>query len=183
MTGMPTSYLTNEHIYLRAVEPQDLEVFYQMENDPAFWEISSFSVPYSRYALTQYIKHSANDIFADKQLRLMIARHSDHVVLGTIDLTDFTPLHSRGAVGIALLKEHQGNGYAKDALLLLCDYALGFLQMKQLYAHIPADNEASLNLFTRCGFRACGVMKEWLRAGDAGYKDVVMMQKIMPGRR
>lgn len=172
---MKKSYLTNERIYLRAVEPEDLEIFYKMENDPAFWEISSFTVPYSRYVLTQYIENSANDMFADKQLRLMIVRHSDHSVLGTIDITDFIPLHSRAAVGIALLEEYRGNGYAKDALSLLCDYALGFLQMKQLYAHIPTDNKASLDLFTRCGFQICGTMKDWLKTGD-GYKDVVMMQ-------
>lgn len=175
---MQKSYLTNERIYLRAVEPEDLEIFYQMENDPAFWEISNFTVPYSRYVLTQYIENSANDMFADKQLRLMIMRHSDHKVLGTIDITDFIPLHLRAAVGIALLEEYRGNGYAKDALSLLCDYALGFLRMKQLYAHIPVDNKGSLNLFTNCGFQACGTMIEWLRTGE-GYKDVVMMQKVV----
>ena len=172
---MQKSFLTNERIYLRAVEPEDLEVFYRMENDPAFWEISSFTVPYSRYVLTQYIENSANDMFADKQLCLMIARHSDHKVLGTIDITDFVPLHSRAAVGIALLEEYRGNGYAKDALSLLCDYALGFLQMKQLYAHIPTDNKASLELFKHCGFQTCGIMKDWLKAGN-GFKDVVMVQ-------
>lgn len=174
---MPTSYLSNERIYLRAIEPEDLQLFYQMENDPAFWEISNFTVPYSRYVLTQYIENSANDMFADKQLRLIIARQSDHVALGTIDITDFIPLHSRAAVGIALLEEHRGHGYAKDALSLLCDYAFGFLRMKQLYAHIPVDNKASQNLFTHCGFQTCGVMKDWLQVSN-GYKDVVMMQLI-----
>jgi len=174
---MPTSYLTNDRIYLRAVEPEDLEIFYRMENDPDFWEISSFTVPYSRYVLTQYIENSANDMFADKQLRLMIVRKTDHVTLGTIDLTDFIPLHSRAAVGIALLEEYRGSGYAKDALSLLCDYVFGFLRIKQLYAHIPIDNEASRKLFANSGFQECGIMKDWLRTGE-DYKDVVMMQLI-----
>lgn len=175
---MQKSYLSNERIYLRAVEPEDIEVFYKMENNPAFWGISNFVVPYSRYVLIQYIENSANDVFSDKQLRLMITRHSDHKVLGTVDITDFIPLHSRAAVGIALMEEYRGNGYAQDALSLLCDYALGFLQMKQLYAHIPTDNKTSLNLFTNCGFRTCGIMKDWLKVED-GYKDVVMMQLIV----
>lgn len=174
---MPTSYLTNDRIYLRAVEPEDLEIFYRMENDPAFWEISSFTVPYSRYVLTQYIENSANDMFADKQLRLMIVRKTDHITLGTIDLTDFIPLHSRAAVGIALLEEYRGNGYAKDALSLLCDYVFGFLRIKQLYAHIPVNNEASRKLFANSGFQECGIMKDWVLIGDS-YKDVVMMQLI-----
>jgi len=148
-----------------------------MENDPAFWEISSFTVPYSRYVLTQYIENSANDMFSDKQLRLMIVRKEDHVTMGTIDLTDFIPLHSRAAVGIALLDEYRGNGYAKDALSLLCDYVFGFLRIKQLYAHVPVDNKASRKLFANAGFQECGIMKDWLLVGE-NYKDVVMMQLI-----
>lgn len=174
---MEKSYLSNERIYLRAVEPEDLEILYQMENDSAFWEISSFTVPYSRYILKQYIENSANDVYADKQIRLMIVRRSDDVVLGSIDVSDFVPSHSRGAVGIALIKEYRGNGYGKDALSLLCDYFFGFLHMKQLYAHIPVDNEPSRALFAACGFQTCGVLKEWLKTGD-GYKDVIMMQLI-----
>ncbi|MDR3119383.1 MAG: GNAT family N-acetyltransferase [Mediterranea sp.] len=175
---MAIPHFSNDRICLRAVEPEDLDVFYRMENDPELWEISTFTtVPYSRYALEFYIKNSANDIYIDKQLRLMIARRNNPTVLGTIDLTDFVPLHSRAAVGIALLEEHRGKGYAKDALSLLCNYAFDFLQLKQLYAHIPADNEASLNLFGKCGFRNCGTMKAWLQAGKT-YKDVVMMQLI-----
>ena len=45
---MKQSFLTNERIYLRAVEPEDLDIMYEMENDPSMWDISSFTVPYSR---------------------------------------------------------------------------------------------------------------------------------------
>jgi diamine N-acetyltransferase len=174
---MTTSYLSNDRIYLRAVEPEDLDVFYRMENDPAFWKVSTCTVPYSRYVLTQYIKNSIHDIYADKQLRLMVVRRNDLVVLGTIDLTDFVPLHSRAAVGIALFEEHRGKGYATDALSLLCDYAFDFLHIKQLYTNIPVDNEASRSLFGKSGFQDCGIMKAWLHVGKE-YKDVVMMQLI-----
>ena len=93
---MKQSFLSNDRIYLRAVEPEDMDVMYEMENDPSMWDISNFTVPYSRYVLRQYIEGSQCDVFADKQLRLMIMSKSDHRVLGTIDITDFVPLHSRG---------------------------------------------------------------------------------------
>ena len=102
---MKQSYLTNERIYLRAVEPEDMDIMYEMENDPSMWDISNFTVPYSRYVLRQYIEGSQCDVFADKQLRLMIVSKSDHDILGTIDITDFVPLHSRGEVGIAVHKK------------------------------------------------------------------------------
>ncbi len=176
-TLMKPSYFVNDRLYLRAVEPEDLQVLYAIENDPQSWDISNFTVPYSKYVLKQYIENSQCDMFADKQLRLMIVRKSDRQVLGTVDITDFVPLHARGEVGIVIRKEFQRNGYGKDALTLLCDYAFGFLYMKQLAAHIIADNEASLHLFESCGFVRCGLLREWWCIGGS-FKDVVLMQRL-----
>lgn len=179
---MNLSFLQDERIYLRAVEPEDLEIIYEMENDPSMWDVSSFTVPYSRYVLRQYIESSQSDMYADKQLRLMIMQKEKHTVLGTIDITDFVPLHSRGAVGIAIRQKYRKEGYAESALRLLCQYAFDFLLIGQLYAHVATDNEASLKLFAVCGFTSCGVMKEWLLTKD-GYKDAAVLQCLNPRRK
>lgn len=178
---MGQTFLKNERLYLRAVEPEDLDTMYEMENDPSMWDISSFTVPYSRYVLKQYIESSQNDMYADKQLRLMIIRREDKAVLGTIDITDFVPLHSRGAVGTAIHQNYRGQGYASDALRLLCDYAFNFLFVRQLYVHIAVDNEPSCRLFASCGFTQCGLLKDWILTTE-GYKDAVLMQCINPKR-
>ena len=54
------------------MEPEDLDFLYQMENDPSLWSISNFTVPYSKAVLQAYIDNSMNDMFADRQLRLII---------------------------------------------------------------------------------------------------------------
>ena len=71
-------------------------------------------------------------MFADKQLRLMIMRRKDNCTLGTVDITDFVPLHSRGAVGIAVHSNYRQEGYASDALKLLCEYAFNFFIYKTI---------------------------------------------------
>ena len=161
---MKQSFLINDRIYLRAVEPED---------------ISNFTVPYSRYVLRQYIEGSQCDVFADKQLRLMIVRKSDHCILGTIDITDFVPLHSRGEVGIAIHKDYRQQGYAGDALNLLCEYAFDFLSLTQLYAHVAVDNDVCMKLFTSCGFVQCGLLKNWLQIGGC-CKDAALFQCLNP---
>lgn len=176
---MKQTFLMNDRIYLRAVEPEDLDTMYEMENDPEMWDISSFTVPYSRYVLKQYIEGSQSDMFADKQLRLMIVCRENNRTVGTIDVTDFVPLHSRGAVGVAIHKDYRQEGYATDGLRLLCDYVFEFLCIKQLYAHVAVENEASMHLFATCGFATCGVLKDWLRTKD-GYRDAVLMQRMNP---
>ena len=174
---MKKGYLVGERLQLRAEEPEDMELLYTMENDPETWDVSNFNVPYSKYVLRQYIENSQCDVFADRQLRLMIACRDSGLVVGTLDITDYNPLHARGEVGISIRREFQGQGYATEALGLLCDYAFGFLHLKQLVAHVAVDNEASLRLFSACGFVKCGVLKEWWRVGD-GFKDVALMQRL-----
>ncbi|MBO4985330.1 MAG: GNAT family N-acetyltransferase [Bacteroides sp.] len=176
---MNKSFLANERILLRAPELCDLDVMYEMENDPELWDITNFTVPYSRFSLQNYIEHSSYDMFSDRQLRLMIVLRSNGEVLGTIDISDFHPRHARGEVGVSLRKEYRKQGFAREALQLLCDYAFHFLHMKQLTAHTAADNHSALKLFRTCGFRRCGVLKSWWMMAD-GYHDVVVLQCIRP---
>ena len=61
-----------DNIRLRALEPEDLEWLYSVENDEELWQWGSSNVPYSRYTLKTYIAESRHDIYADGQLRLVI---------------------------------------------------------------------------------------------------------------
>ena len=40
---MKQSFLSNDRIYLRAVEPEDMDVMYEMENDPSTGDAKNFS--------------------------------------------------------------------------------------------------------------------------------------------
>ncbi|MCP4974643.1 MAG: GNAT family N-acetyltransferase, partial [Maribacter sp.] len=47
--------LKGDHIYLRALEPDDLNFIYELENNTAIWEISGTTTPYSKHVLKQYL--------------------------------------------------------------------------------------------------------------------------------
>ena len=51
-------------IRLRAMEPEDLDTLYKIENDMALWDVGMTNVPYSRYALHNYMSGVSNDIYA-----------------------------------------------------------------------------------------------------------------------
>lgn len=170
-------YLQGPHIQLRALEPEDLDMMYTIENDTSLWDISNRQVPYSREVLRQYIINSQADLYADKQVRLMMALHTTHETVGAIDLFNFEPLHRHAEVGIAVLQAHRSKGYATEALQLLCDYAFRFLGMEQLVAHITTDNTLSMQLFSTCGFTPCGTLKRWWNV-EGTFKDVTIMQQL-----
>ena len=46
--------LKGKNIYLRALESEDLEFLYQLENNESVWEVSNTTAPYSKFILKQY---------------------------------------------------------------------------------------------------------------------------------
>jgi len=174
---MKTVYMCNREIILRALEPEDLELMYRIENRSDLWEIGNTTVPYSRYVLRQYIETMHNDVYIDKQLRLVIESRKSGHSLGMIDLTDFNPLHSRAEVGIVVEEAYRERGIATQALDLLAEYCFRYLHLHQLYAYIASDNRACRNLFSACNFIECGTLSHWLRR-ECGYQDAVLVQRL-----
>lgn len=169
--------LRGEHIYLRAIEPKDLEFLYELENDTAIWEISGTTSPYSKHVLKLYLDNAHRDIYDVKQLRLCICQADDKVV-GLIDLFDFDPKNHRAGVGIIVLNSADRNkGIGTEAISLLCDYSFSTLQLKQLYANILEDNLSSIHLFEKLGFQLVGSKKDWIYSNET-YKNELLYQKI-----
>ena len=167
--------LSNERVSLRAMEPEDLDVLYRWENDDRLWAFGSTLTPFSRFVLRQYIENASQDLFEVKQLRLMIVEATTDTPIGTIDLYDFDPFHLRAGIGILIDSDHQKQGFAREALILLKGYAFRFLKMNQLYAFIPAMNVGSQHLFRRCGFTESGLLRKWNKASE-GLEDVYVYQ-------
>lgn len=154
--------LQGQHIYLRALEPEDLEFVYQLENDTSVWEISQTQTPYSKFLIKQYLENAQQDIYEAKQLRLAICKNDCFEAIGLIDLFDFDPKNKRAGIGILIQNpsnRHQGYGF--KALELLLNYSFEVLQLHQVYANIATENQASIALFTTFGFQCIGIKKDW----------------------
>lgn len=170
--------LHGQNIYLRALEPEDLEFIYAIENDENIWEVSNTITPYSKFLIRQYLENAHQDIYEAKQLRLAICKKDNATAIGLIDLFDFDVKNKRGGVGIIIQNEIDRNsGFGKEALKLVIDYAFEHLQMHQLYANIGTENKASLSLFTTFGFEKIGVKKDWNFIGDT-FQDEAVFQLI-----
>ncbi|MFC2081178.1 GNAT family N-acetyltransferase [Bacteroidota bacterium] len=181
--GVEMIPLSGEKIKLRAIEPSDLDLLYEWENDPENWLVSNTTTPFSRHILQKYIENAHQDIYEARQLRLMIDRidkgHTPEIV-GTIDLFDFDPLHLKAGVGILIArKENRMKGLASEALSILIDYAFHRLHLHQLYCNISENNQQSLELFKKFGFKETGKKIDWIRQKNK-WINVYILQKINP---
>ena len=173
--------LKGNNIYLRALEPEDLNFVFGIENNETIWEVSNTQTPYSRFLIKQYLENAHQDIYEAKQLRLAICKNNQNKPLGLIDLFDFDPKNNRAGIGIVIEnKENRNQGIGKEALSLLVNYAFMKLNLHQLYANIGSNNEVSLKLFTTFGFQKIGTKKDWTFYGGK-YFDEELFQLINRG--
>ena len=162
---------------LRALEPEDLDAMYGWENDTDSWRVSGTVAPFSRHVLSRLIDEQQFDIYATRQMRLVI-ESPDGSAVGAVDMFEFDPQNLRAGVGIIVAPPYRKQGFALDALQTLERYVRDVLRMHQLWCSIGADNEASLVLFRKAGYTECGRRKEWLLT-STGAIDEVLMQKIL----
>jgi diamine N-acetyltransferase len=169
--------LRGKKVYLRALEPEDLDFVLEVENSEKFWEISATRVPYSRYLIKKYLQNSHRDIYEVKQLRLMICDLENNPI-GLIDVFDLEPKDRRAALGILIVNEaERGKGYGAEVLTLICNYCFTHLELHQVYANVTQENLASIRLFERNKFEKVGVKKDWILTGGK-FKNEILYQLI-----
>ena len=169
--------LKNNHIQLRALEPNDLDMLYTWENNPEIWNVSQTLVPFSKFVLHKYLENQHLDIYTTKQLRLVIVDLKNTPV-GLIDLFDFDPYNSRAGIGILIAdKNNRGQGYSKYALKLFLEYAFNHLGLHQVFANVISDNKISIDLFSSLNFKKIGIKKDWIKKGKS-FQDEILFQCI-----
>lgn len=164
-------------INLRALELDDLEFLFEIENDSKFQKISSSILPFSKHYLEKYIMESNLDIFLEKQFRFVICIENNNPI-GLIDLFDFDPINHRAGIGIVIINTHRKKGYALESVKLIEDISKKDLQIHQLYVSVGVDNKSSLNLFKKLGYLEIGVKKDWNYI-NGQYMDELLFQKIL----
>lgn len=167
-------FIKNDTITLRCAEPEDAGQIFLWENDRDIWRVSGTHVPYTRFQVEQFLLGN-NDLFSNKQLRLIIDLTESGQSIGCIDIFDYDGINQRAGLGILIDKEHRQQGYAKAALALCIEYLFKDIMLHQVYCSIDENNTESQQLFVGQGFELCGRRKEWLKTAE-GYLDVLEYQ-------
>lgn len=162
------------NVVLRAMEPEDLDLLYQIENDTKLWNIGLTNVPYSRYVLHDYIATSSGDIYTDKQVRLII-ENEEHQTIGLVDIMNFNPQNRRAEMGIVVQEAFRQKGYGKDAIQKVMRYAKEVLHLHQLYVVVNSSQKFTIGLFLRMGFKETCQLTDWLYDGEV-YHDATLLQ-------
>lgn len=151
-------------VFLRAMEPEDLHLIYEVENDEGIWDMGVTNVPYSQYLLLDYISNATGDIYADKQVRLIVENEA-HEAVGIADLMDFDPKHNRAELGIVIKKPFRKQGYGRASIAKIAEYGKKVLHLHQIFSFVAENNISSVRMLQESGFQKSTVLKDWLFDG------------------
>lgn len=175
--------MSNERLQLRAVEPSDAAVIWDIEDDNTQWIVNGMMAPISMHMITEYALNYDADPYRTGQLRLVARFAVDgtdepEVVVGLADLYDISARNHTAFVGIYVRSEYRGRGYGAEMLRQLEKYARNILNIRTVVAKVAAVNSSSGRLFVKAGYEKAGEIKQWICLPE-GSSDLTLYQKCL----
>lgn len=163
---MPGSlFLAGDLVELGTVEDDDEEFLRRTLNDPRVRAGLAATAPRNGRQKLEWIESRGNDDGAV----LLICTEGNPV--GTVSLNPPNDVWGVAEIAYMIAPDHWGNGYATEAVDLICEYAFTERRLNKVYAAPFATNIASCRVLEKVGFVAEGTLrKEAFVAGD--YVDI-----------
>lgn len=175
-------FLEGERIELRVVENADPDrrVLGYVRNEPDFRRSLGFDTPWPTDRTETFLESVTSD---ESSCNLLVClrdgggsngapewSEADRgPIAGAVSLFDIDRVS--GTLSYWLLPDYRGEGYATEAVSLLCDYALRELGLHRIRADVFAENDASKRLLERLGFVHEGTERE-CRVSEGEYRGV-----------
>jgi RimJ/RimL family protein N-acetyltransferase len=165
MSGAGFTRLETEQLILRRFDDRDLAPFLAYRNDPEVARYQAWESCTEREAsaMIEELK-SLQPGTPGEWFQFAIELKETGALIGDCALK--VEQDGRQAeIGYTLSREHQGKGYASEAVSRLLDYAFGDLELHRVVAITDQENEPSFALLERLGMRreGCFVQNAWFK--------------------
>ena len=162
--------LTGDRVVLRPLRPSDAEPLWRLRLEPLTWAQTTDKplVPQTFEAFRERFDAPAPDGVAE------FAVDVDGALVGRAVVFGVDPLARIGEVGLSLLPEHRGQGYGREVLRVLVQYAFRSRNLRRVHLQTLASNAVALAAYRAVGFVEEGRLREhaWV---EGAYDDIVLM--------
>ena len=148
-------FLDGEDVSLHTIEEEDAEFLQTLINDPEV-RISGGSVdPKNRTQERSWIESFGET----DDVNLLVC--ADGTPVGSIGLRQAkAPTWGVGDLGYQIAPDHWGNGYATEAVALVCQHAFEERRLHKVTAGVFEGNDASCRVLEKVGFEEEGRLRE-----------------------
>jgi len=157
---------------LRPAQVSDLEDILGWVNSGVTKNIAKFDHPITKEEEYQFLKKITN---SDTDKLYLISHEGTPVgQIGLHDI-DWKARHARLAVMIS--PEHQRKGYARKAIEQVLDIGFENFGLRKIWLKVFEENDAARRLYTRCGFKEDGILRDhYLLRGS--YHNMIIMSQL-----
>jgi ribosomal-protein-alanine N-acetyltransferase len=106
--------------------------------------------------------------------RWLIVRKLDQLPIGTCGFHRWQKAHQRAEIGYDLAQSAWKQGVMTEALNTVLQFGLEHMQLNRIEALVYPDNNASIRLLERLGFRKEGMLRQYFRQGGVYYDHWLM---------
>ena len=151
--------IRGEHVYLRAAERSDLDVFVRWFNDAETRRYLAMVGPMGRAAEERWF-----DGMLERQgkhdYHFVICLLADGRAIGTAGLHEVDLESGSAAFGIAIGEgADRGHGHGTDALNAICDFGFGELRLERIWLDVYEPNQRGQRSYEKAGFVLEGTMR------------------------
>jgi RimJ/RimL family protein N-acetyltransferase len=174
--------ITGERIYLRAVEPDDLEACMRWINDPEVTRYMALLNPWpiSRLAEREWLERAARDASADERHLAICLLGSDRHI-GNTGLAQINWRNRTADFGILIgEKDCWNQGYGREAALTVLRHAFRELGLRKVTLSVFAPNHRAIRCYQGCGFEIEGNLRSQ-QLIDGEFVDELRMAVFAPG--
>lgn len=165
---MSLEILSTARLRLRPFRPDDLPDYLAYRNDPAVMRYQSWETPLSEAEGRDFLAEMATARPGGPGgVQIAVALAASDRLVGDLYLGPHMGDGRQGSVGYSIAPQHQGQGYASEALAALLGYAFGSLGLHRVAATVDPRNGPSVRVLERVGMRREGhlVQSYWERGG------------------
>ncbi|MGI8333718.1 GNAT family N-acetyltransferase [Actinomadura scrupuli] len=157
---------------LRAVEPSDAETLWRWHSDPEVMRWMNDGYPPSLAHLTKRLAERTPDSF---ERVMLFVETAEGRPIGIVVLRDTEPETGAAELDIYLgEKDTWGQGYATDAMRVICRYGFEKMRLHRIWLTVVAENAAARRVYEKVGFLEEGRMRDAFRR-DGRWHDLIVM--------
>ncbi|MBI3161254.1 MAG: GNAT family N-acetyltransferase [Chloroflexi bacterium] len=169
------SVIYGKRIRLRAVEREDVKIFYEWVNDPEVTRGLALFLPMSMTDEMNWFDSLAKRDQKEKPLAIEMRKGRNWRLIGNCGVFDFDAVNSSAELGIMIGEKNEWNkGYGTEAMLLLAGHCFETLNLNRVSLRVYSENERAKRVYEKAGFKEEGRLREAVYKRGK-YDDVLIM--------
>jgi len=165
-----------EHVYLRALEPDDIEHCLRWFNDPLITRfLDHGNFPISRLQQQEKLEEFSK---SPTTVVLAVCRDDNDFHIGNIGFHGISHIDRHAEIGLVIGERSlHRKGYGTAAIKLMLKYGFESLNLERIFLRVLSDNQSAIDCYQKTNFVQEGVLRAHAYK-EGQYHDQIIMSLL-----